>query len=469
MPEVFALAVGIGCWNLYRRRNGSRLAEFLAPLAAFRPSLRLTRIALALLVVAFAAQLAALSLQPRLDPTVVPWAASLPIPVVLEDPPLHVLVHAGFMYLAFVLALVETGCLAVVALGAAFFEGRAGRLQLACAAAGMAAAALAAPFLSTRDCYEYVQVGWLGFRAYAPAGVVLPPLYAPVAEHTAVGGLIYGPLWLLINGAVTALGSTIVAKIVALRIFNVVLLAATLAVLAWAGVARRSLIVFALNPALLLYFVTDVHIDVQGIGLLIVAYGFMRKKLPALACLFIVLAGLIKISFLVIGGVILCSVRPLWRRAALWAFVVACGIVVSYALGGDAYFHGLLGYSAQKAVRVPFLVQAFALCSFTLVLTFTALGTLFGRWFDGAPWLFPALSPIAFPWYLLSGLPYALASGRYLTTFLVMMPLAAAAIDGVDNALTAACIVASLLTAALAADVTHTVRRELPKRAAPTG
>jgi TRAP-type C4-dicarboxylate transport system permease small subunit len=105
------------------------------------------------------------------------------------------------------------------------------------------------------------------------------------------------------------------------------------------------------------------------------------------------------------------------------------------------------------------------MCSFTLVVALTAVGTVFRRWFDGAPWLFPALSPIAFPWYLLSGLPYALASRRGLTTFLVTMPLAAAAIDGVDNALNAVCLLASLLTAALAADVVHSLRRLTPRAA----
>ncbi len=462
---LFAVA-GLACWALYRRRHGgpesSRVEGWLATASAFRPSGALTGTCLALLAGTFIAHLAALSIQPYADPTVVPWASAMPLPLLSEDTPLHPGIHAVFTVLILIFVLVESAALAVLAAGAAFFESGRGRRLLFGAAGVMALAAILAPVLSTRDVYEYVQIGWLGLRAYAPGNVSLPPQFAAAAAHAPVGGLIYGPLWLLGDRAVTALGSTVLAKIFALRLFSAAVFAAMLAVMAKAGIARRAVVVCALNPAIWFYFVTNAHIDIQAVALLIVAYAFSERKLFAAAGFFVVLAGLIKISFLVVGGVLLCRMQPVWRRAALWAGIVICGLFVSYAFGGNAYFHDLLGYSSGRGADKSAALHVLVLAGFALVLVLTVTGTLSERWFTGAPWLFPALSPMAFPWYLLSGLPYALASKRGLTIFLVTMPIAAAAIDGIDDLFTVACFAAALLNGLLAADLVTASRRVAP-------
>ena len=454
MAALFITAVAFGCWDLNRRRHGSALADIFAALLAFKPSRRVTNISLVSLVATFVAQLGTLSLQPRADPTVLAWTAQMPIPVLLGVgvPALHPSVRAVFVFLSLVFVVLETAALIVLAAGASTFEERRGRRGLLCAGAVMALAAIAAPFVSTTDVYEYVQAGWLGLRAYAPENVVLPSQFAIASAHVPVRGLIYGPLWILTNSAVTASGSTLVAKLVALRIFNAAILLGMLAGMAKARVPRPALVVCALNPAIWLYFVTDAHIDIGGVVLLVVAYACSRRKLFVVAALLVALAGLIKISFLVVGGVVLTRMRPVWRRLAVWTLTVIGSLLVSYALGGQAYLHDLLGYSSHRANVTTAANHAFIVVSYTSILALTLLGAIADRWFAGTPWLVPALSPSAFSWYLLSGIPYALASGSGMTAFMVTMPAAAAAIERVDNPGAAIYSVAALLSGVFAAD-----------------
>ncbi|MGP6158343.1 MAG: hypothetical protein ACLPYS_12700 [Vulcanimicrobiaceae bacterium] len=449
MNPVTFVGLVIIAWEALRGRRASPLVERLR---GWRPAPVLTWATLAASVIAFAVQLGTLVVQAHADPTLVPWAGSLPF-ILAFDHPKYPAVHALFGDFGFLLALVQTGCLVVVVAGFEVFERPGRRIYLWLAVGAMALLAAAAPAISTIDVYEYVQCAVLGLQAYSPLPHTLPPAYDFIARNVPVRGLIYGPLWLGADMLVTSLANSIAAKIEALRIFNALVLLATAWLLVYAGLPRRTVAAFALNPALWFYYVSNAHFDMQALALVVAAYGLSRRQKTFGAALCLTLAGLVKIPFVVIGGLVLASLQPLRRRVLVWFAIAAAVVAVSYAFGGKAYFAELLGYSGYRASHMRVNLRIASEVLFGVVLLITAAGALRRRWFVGAAWVFPALSPLPLAWYMPWGIPYALAAGRGLTALLVTLPLATVAYDDVTDGLTASFVLAAGLAGIFALDV----------------
>jgi hypothetical protein len=292
-------------------------------------------------------------------------------------------------------------------------------VPLGCA---LAALSLAAPVLSTTDPYEYVATGMLGLRAYAPpAGAFIGTAYEAINGRIPLIGVIYGPLWVLIDTAQTALGSSMYQKIEAIRLWNLVFVALSIWFFARAGLSRAALIAFALNPAVWYFSVANPHAEIEGVTLLAAAYACACRSKTVAATAFLVAAGLVKLPFVIVGGALLGPLRGAWPRCRAWFAAIAIVCVLSSAVPGGAYLSTLWHYAgvrASSAWPAHWVTFAPVLMILTLWLVARSRGYL------GAAWLFHQMAPIAAPWYIFWGIPYALATAG-LELYLVVFPLAA--------------------------------------------
>lgn len=409
-------------WERLTTRSGSVIASYVR---AYRPSLALARASALGLVPLFLAQLALLALQVRTenDPAINGWMQTLPLPV-YDHLTENSAVHPTYCAIAFALALFQTLALAIVYKSQRSFEGRGDRVLIALVVLALAVAALASPAMSTTDPYEYVATGILGLHAYAPsAHDFVGTIYQPFDTLVKLTGVIYGPLWVLVDMVQTHGGTTVYDKIEALRYWNVALLVALLWLLRRAGASGRVVIACALNPAMWYYVVANPHADVQAAVLLVAAYIVARRNLAIPALLLVALAGLVKLPFVFIGGAALYPLANVRSRVASWVAAACITGAVSYVVPGRAYVRDLTTYAAAKipAVEVLHHIEwmivipiGIALVGALLLCRYRAAGFM---------WLFAQMAPAGAPWYVLWCLPYALTIGR-LGLLFVTMPLA---------------------------------------------
>ncbi len=430
MHPLALMGLGLIVWELSLRRNGSVLLEKLrAAGRAHQPSLWQVRACLALLVLSFAAQLAALYAQARAE-SADNWTAALPFAVMYDGLPFHGS-HVPLSILAFSLTIVQTLALAVIALGFASQSSRGRTFELAAAVAALALLAIAVPLITTPDIFEYIQCGRLQFACYAPpAGWAVPGYLTLVAAHIHLHGSIYGPLWVAVNSVVALVGDSLLLKIEGVRLYSALVVLATAALLARTSVPRSAVVAFIVNPFVWLYFVMDAHVDMQAFALIVAASLAAVRRKPVVAALLLAGAGLVKLPFVVLGSVALSSVRAVPRKIALWLFALGLTLAVSYALGGMPYFHALLGYNGRLgALMTPGEIAA---TKFLQGITAIALvlALFFGRRFAGQLWIFPTgVSAVGLPWYISWGFPYALEMGSAFTAALVALPAWAAMLD----------------------------------------
>ncbi|GAC1542372.1 MAG: hypothetical protein NVS3B16_07240 [Vulcanimicrobiaceae bacterium] len=407
VTDVAVFAFIVVLWERLAAVNGSGVASFVRRL---RPGRNLTYAGLAALPFLLLCQVALLAFQSRYDNTHAGSAwlkEALPLPVFDGD-------HgsAGLnpfsAALGFGIGACETLALGVVLLGLA--DGVAiGRRAVAGVVAALAFVSLTAPVMSTTDPYEYVATGLLRFAAYAPPhDAFVGSIYAPIDRFIPLRGVIYGPLWVLVDIVQTSFGSTIVQKIEALRVTNLAFVLALVQVLRACRVSRAVVIAVALNPVVWFYTVANPHADIQGLLLLAAAFYFARRSNVAFAMLCVVAAGLIKLPYVVIGGVMLSPLRGGVLRVAAWCGAVALVLAVSSLVQGHAYVHDVSKFAVVKSevnrsngwlLMLPVVVAAvFAMLAFR-------------KGAAGIALLFSQAGPIAAPWYLYWGLPYALVSG----------------------------------------------------------
>ncbi len=374
------------------------------------------------LIPLYAAQLALVALQSQFqDAGRFAWMAALPIPV-SDDRAGNSWTHAPYACAALAIGLAQCVALGVVVLSLRQRPAPLDPRILAAIACAMATLSLIAPAMATTDPYEFAATGLLGFRSYAPShDAFVGTLYEAFANHIPMQPVVYGPLWVAIDIAQTHFGSSIYGKIEALRITNVAFVAGFVWLLSKARVPRTGLVACALCPALWLYAVADPHADIQGLVLFAAAYAFARRSKALPAAIFIVLAGLIKFPFVVLGGALLAPLPGAARRCCIWIAAIAAVLVASYAIEGGAYAadvshvavrHAHANWSPDWLVFAP------------LSALFTAVLLVSRRGFTAVPWFFHQLAPLAEQWYLFWGIPYALSSERFVP-YVVLMPLAA--------------------------------------------
>jgi hypothetical protein len=340
------------------------------------------------------------------------WRLSMPIPVV-DDRGLTTangdVLTAAMLILA---ALQSYGLLAL-------YRSHVSRRGLWIGCGAMLALSVAAPALMSFDDYGYVRSAMLGISSYTPADVPFEGDYhifnlwfnGPTYN-------LYGPLWIVLAQVVTFAAPTLLAKLVSFRILGVVLYVGFLAGLRACGMKPRMLAIAALNPGLMLEYVANVHNDFIAIVLLVFAAALARAR-PWIGLGLVAVAGLVKLPYAIFGLPVLAAIRPAWLRYAGVAAALALVVVISWLGGGAAYFSTLIGHVGSRPEDIIHRVAGVA----ALIAIFVALAG--GRRYRTTAWVMPQIAAAVFAWYLVWGLPYALARHRLLSYLLVCFPLVA--------------------------------------------
>ncbi len=426
MTPVSIAACIVVVWAFVHARFGSVALPWAA---RFVPTALVSRAAAIAIVPVFAAEIALLLYQAHVEngPPLSDWLRRLPLPV-YDHHTERVSVHWAIAYGGYALAAIETTLVAVVAFAVHSGRFRSGYRFVLAVGAVLALVSILAPVMATTDPYEYVASGMLGFRSYAPGpNPFAGTIYAPIDVHVPMRGVLYGPLWLAIDIGVTSLFGTILAKLIALRVFNAILLGGLVWVLARAGVAPAGLVALGLNPALWFYVVVNPHADVEGLVAVAGAFALAQRKKGILAVLLVVAAGLIKVPFIVAGA---AAFAPLsvGRRIVLATVAAVLAVVISYLIPGPRYFSSIFGHVHMWAGRAHERGADWFVYAIPFVVAIMVAFVFSRRAVTGAAWLFGQLSPLAAPWYLFWGMPYAFAS-RGFVLYLVALPLFGAMLD----------------------------------------
>ncbi len=379
-----------------------------------------------------------------------PWLARLPIPVFDNYNQGDVCRIAWPCQVNFLLAGFQS-----VALG--FFllaiDRRARghvRVTIVAAIAICAIVAIGSPFMSSLDPYEYVAASIAGWSAYWPAPEAFSgTVYGEIAHHLPLKGVLYGPLWLGLDIALMSFESSVLAKLYALRAFNAVLVIVVAALAARASRDRRVGYGVALNPAVWFYTVVNPHAEFEGVALMLVATVLAGRFRGWIAAGCIVLAGLIKLPFLICGAVALLEIADARRRFVLWAIAVLTCTLVSFAIGGYPYFAVLFVFSGSKAGAIHEF--RYGLYASVIVLVFIVATIATRRTFPAGAVFLGQLVPLATPWYLFWGIPYSIAA-RGGIPLLVAIPLLAAFREGTNRATPIPVIIVALLIVVLVID-----------------
>jgi hypothetical protein len=320
-------------------------------------------------------------------------------------------------------AIVVLGALQTYAL-LALYRANLSRVALAVGFAALAALSLAMPAFASFDPYGYVHDAALGRGAWTPppvltgeAGLLDRWLGKPVPAF-------YGPLWIPIVQLATGAASSLLGKLMLLRVFGLGLLLALLALMRGLGIPRRAIAIAALNPGLMFEFVANAHNDLIPIVILAMAACVVRRH-HLLATALIVVAGTIKIPYALVGLPVLASILPAMKRYVLCVVAIVAAAAITLLGAGKPYLNALLHQAGRHGPwslwHAPVVV---------LALVFLALAIAGYRRYRAAVWLFPALGafslPFIYPWYLIWAFPYALGRRAVLVHLLLGFPLAIA-------------------------------------------
>lgn len=364
-----------------------------------------------LLIVSYAVQLGVIRYAALHQPGMPAWRYTMPIPVI-DDRGLPT--ENGAIVTAIVLVLAALQSYALLALYRTQSIGRS-LLWIGCGV--LLALSLFAPALMSFDMYGYVRGAVLGVASYTPADIAFSGDYH-ILNLWFAGPIytLYGPLWIAMAQAVTVAAPTFFAKLVSFRVFGVFLYVAFLAGLRACGVKPRMMAVAALNPGLMLEYVANAHNDFIAIAILVFAAAFVRAR-PLIGLGLIAVAGLVKLPYAIFGLPLLSRMRPVWLRFVAAAAMLAVVVAISWIGGGATYFSTLFGHVGARPEDVVHRLAGIA----ALLAIFLAL--IGGRRYRTTAWAMPQLAASVFAWYLVWGLPYALARHRTLSYLLVCFPL----------------------------------------------
>jgi hypothetical protein len=393
-------------------------------------------VAALVLVAAFAGQILLIAFQAGHDGARPAWFAGLPYSFVDDDASYSFgSAHTWVSALALGLALLQSAGLAALVAALARPEGEAPSPGQGLAwrlapfiAAILCILALWSPGLSSADVFGYVGLGMLGAHPFDRPAHFFTGEYAHFFTKYPLRPTIYGPLWVALNAWVVGFGSSFAGKVLALRVLGAGLML-VLGRLCWVyGRSRALTAAVLLNPMLWMQFVVNAHNDLLAVTLVVSGVALAAGRRPVWAVLPIAAGGLVKLPFLILGAVAFGRLGA--RRAIFYsAGAVALALAVSALLGGGPYFEALLTTAAQRGAGMDVILQASKAIMALTPLCVTAYVVLRGVYPPFAGWLYPALAPILFPWYLVWAVPYALAarSGALLT--LLALPVLATLVD----------------------------------------
>jgi hypothetical protein len=387
------------------------------------------------LVAAFAGQILLIAFQAGHDGARPAWFAALPYAFVDDNGASFGSAHAAISALALGLALLQSAGLVAIVAALARPEGEVRRPGQDLAwrlvpfvAAILCILALWSPGLNSSDVFGYVGLGMLGGHPFDRPAHFFTGEYAQFFTKYPLRPTIYGPLWVALNAWVVGFGSSFAGKVLALRVLGAGLLL-VLGGLCWLyGRSRALTAAVLLNPMLWMQFVVNAHNDLLAVTLVVGGVALAAGRRPVWAVLPIAAAGLVKLPFLILGAVAFGRLGP--RRAILYSTVaVALALAVSELVGGRPYFEALLSTAAQRGAGMHLILRASKAITALAPVCITVYVVLRGVYPPFAGWLYPALAPILFPWYMVWAVPYALAarSGALLT--LLALPVLATLVD----------------------------------------
>ncbi|HEX3467508.1 MAG TPA: hypothetical protein VHT05_05465 [Candidatus Elarobacter sp.] len=312
------------------------------------------------------------------------------------------------------------------------------RAVLALVAAVMFAIAFGAGAIDGFDDYALAGYAWLGpGHAYAPPAAPLPGAFSLVSTIWGVPmpPSSDGPGWLALTAAVAGHAPSIGAAIFALRVLEALALVALIALVARRGLGAGATALVALNPALYFVYVANAHPDLFAAVLLVGALAAVAS-LPLLAVALIACAALVKLPMILLAPAVFAArdaTRDAIRlRLAYVVLAAAVALLVSYLLGGVAYFHAAGAELRNAFVPVDRAAAvAVAVRVGLLIVAAVALVTVFvrGTARPASAWSLIALSPPIVPAALAWTLPYAAQARAALVPVLILLPVVAALLD----------------------------------------
>jgi hypothetical protein len=321
-------------------------------------------------------------------------------------------------------ALVQTGALVwlyVTARGKAL--GDIARIAIVAAALTMAGASLLTPVTTSFDMYAYAGAAHAQ-NPYRPSAQIFGGSFSVINRIYGVPifPTPYGPVWVAFTRVLLGGFSELRQQLFALRAVEIVALGACALALRRLRFDGATIAIVALNPALLANFVLDGHNDLIPIALVLWGIALGKKNL-ALAITLGILAGNVKLPFLLIATLIATGAEAKWSRYLNASAIALGGIALSVVAGGRDYLwalhatsqiYGAFSDPATNVVHV-LLALAAALC--------IALAIHSRRYLSTGAWAFAGLGATFFGWYVPWGLPYAVRERRWLPPFLISLPL----------------------------------------------
>ena len=354
------------------------------------------------------------------------WFAQLPLLAIDDRGPLFA--HTPEWVSDCALALAMAQCAALVTLERTLRGRRLpaiGTAALGACCALMLVAALLTRSTTSFDLYAYVGSARLGDEAYRPPSIGFDGAFALLNKIEGVPILpaAYGPLWLGLARSITAAASSLGAQLEALRLLSAALFVVSIALLRAARFEAATIALFALNPALIEQYVANGHNDIAPFALTLAAFVAVRTS-PWLAVTLGAAAGAMKLPFTVIASLAFVGASDARRRLAYAACAAGGALLISGLFGGRAYLDALRRTAQLYQPPSAFPVGLLYLGTVSAALVATALALWRRRYIPTASWSFAAFASALFPWYLIWGLPYALAERRSAWIFLASLPVA---------------------------------------------
>jgi len=352
-----------------------------------------------------------------------PWRAGMPLPTVFLYS-----VNSDWIEIA----LLACGALQSYAM-LVLYRSKPATVAVVLAMAALIVMSLIEPALTSADLYSNVGYALLGAQSYAPPVTPFSGEFSTISNWwgTPLVPAPYGPLWLAIDRAVTAFPATLLGKMMALRIFCCACFVALPLLIRELGLPRRLIVATALNPVLAMQFVVDAHNDVLALAIVLCAAIAFRRRAIAIGAILLVVTGLLKLPYVVLALPVLAVLPSRRDRLAVAGAAVVATLAASWWLGGAQYVVSMMTHVTQQGpVRPDFVWHTVALAVGFVLIAAALLGL---RRLRTAVWLLPSIGgffpTFVYPWYLLWGLPYALARHRVTAYLLIWLPFVAALVD----------------------------------------
>jgi hypothetical protein len=276
------------------------------------------------------------------------------------------------------------------------------------------------------DLYGYVAYGQLGWAAYAPPNVPFTGSFAELngpiaAAWNRLEPAPYGPLFLGFDCLIAGHASSFAHARIELRLVNVAAIGVCLLAMRRLGFGVPVLAVFCLDPEVIFNFVADGHNDILAVAPILGAMALYRRN-RGIAILCALTAGAIKAPYIV-PALLVASVEESRARRLWVAAAILVGTLLVSAAGGPAYLAAVTWHGTTNALVQPGLQRFLHGLAALAVLVIVTVAVCFRRTLWPGALLFPELFAAGYPWYVLSGLPYAVAQRRGLAAFLILLPV----------------------------------------------